>query len=917
MKRNNLLLILIYSLVISSLFHAPLHAQVQEKISGLFPGIPFPRFTQQVTSMTGYRFYFSPDDLQDFQVNISAKDNTLSQILEAVFDQTDFKFSIDSEKRVFITKYQPLDLKLAKDFFERGNSKEALDSLNRQTDIERAYSRNKLYVIGNPSSQKEATLSGKITGIETGNPVFGAVVFERAEYRRAISNEDGYFQILLPVGRHTLFIQNLGGFIEQRQISLQGDGILDVAIEENIISLSEVTVSSDRMTNISRPEMGVQKLNIQSMKKIPAILGEVDVIRSILTLPGVQTVGEASVGFNVRGGAADQNLILYNHSTIYNPSHLFGLFSAFNPDVVESVELYKAGIPVQYGGRLSSVLDIKANYGNNEKIRVTGGIGLLTGRLSVDGPIGERTTFSLGARSTYSDWLLQLLEENTDFNDGRASFYDLNFSMSHQLNNKNIIRVNAYNSNDNFRFDRDTTFRYENLNFNIGWTHYFNERLEAELVLGRDNYAFGIEGRDNPSNAYDFGFNIRQDFAKIHFNYDYNFRHKFNFGVQSTRYRLNPGKIQPSGLESIVVTEEVNQEHALESAFYFGDNIEISEQLTLNLGGRYVLYQFLGPNTGRFYTPGLPISSTTLSREETFNQGDVIQTYHGPEFRISGRYILNNISSIKAGYNTGRQFIHLVTNNAAIAPTDIWKLSDNNILPQWGDQISLGYYRNLKLDRYEFSVETYHRSLRNLLDFRSGSTLILNNTVEQAVVRSEGRAYGAEILLRKNTGKLNGWVSYTYSRSLLRTAKDEEAEKINNGEWYPNNFDQPHNAVLVGNYEWSKRFSTSINANYSTGRPITLPVAKFQYGGSERVFFSDRNAYRIPDYFRIDLSVNIEGNHKVRKLAHSSWSFGVYNLLGRRNPYSVFFTPVNGTLQGYQLSIFAQPIPFITYNFKI
>ncbi|PSL02638.1 TonB-dependent receptor [Cecembia rubra] len=917
MTRNKLILILIFSLISCLFFQTALHAQEQQKISGLFPGISFPRFAQQVNSMTGYQFYYNQEDLADLQVNISAKDNTLTQILEALFEQTDFKFSIDTEKRVFITKHKPLDLKLAKDFFESPDPLLKTDSLTRQSDIERAFSRNKLYVIGNPGNQKEATLKGKITGIETGNPVFGAVVFERTEYRRAITNEEGYFQILLPVGRHTLFIQNLGGFIEQRQISLQGDGILDVAIEENIISLSEVTVNSDRMTNISRPEMGVQKLNIQSMKKIPAVLGEVDVIRSILTLPGVQTVGEASVGFNVRGGAADQNLILYNHSTIYNPSHLFGLFSAFNPDVVESVELYKAGIPIQYGGRLSSVLDVKAKYGNNEKIKVTGGIGLLTGRLAVDGPIGENTTFSIGARSTYSDWLLQLLEENTDFKDGRASFYDLNVSISHKLDNKNIIRANAYNSNDNFRFDRDTTFRYENLNFNIGWTHYFNERLEAEFVVGRDNYSFGIEGRDNPSNSYDFGFNIRQDFAKIHFNYDYDFRHKFNFGIQSTRYRLNPGKIQPWGLESIVAPEEVNQEQALETAFYIGDNIEISEQLTVSLGGRYALYNFLGPNTSRIYTPGLPMARTTLIREETFNAGEVIKTHHGPEFRISGRYILNNISSLKAGYNTGRQFIHLVTNNAAIAPTDIWKLSDNNILPHWGDQISLGYYRNLKVDKYEFSIETYHRNLRNLLDFRSGSTLILNNTVEQAVVRSQGRAYGAEVLLRKNTGKLNGWISYTYSRSLLKTAKDEPAEKINNGEWYPNNFDQPHNAVLVGNYEWSKRFSTSVNANYSTGRPITLPVAKFEYGGSERVFFSDRNAYRIPDYFRIDLSVNIEGNHKVRKLAHSSWSVGVYNLLGRRNPYSVYFTPVNGILEGYKLSIFAQPIPFISYNFRI
>jgi hypothetical protein len=892
-------------------------AQEVERFSGMYPGIPFTRFVQQMESASSYRFYFSAEKLQDFRVNISAQENTMAQMLEGIFDQTEFNFSIDNKKRVFITEGKKLNLRIANNFLNNNEPSSSFGSTSRQEDTDRAFSRNKLYIIGTGSNQNEATISGVITGLETGDPVFGAVVFEKVDYKRAITNELGEYNLKLPKGRHTLFIQNLGGFVEQRQIEIQGDGELDIAIEENIISLSEITVSSDRMTNISRPEMGVQKLDIQSMRKLPAVLGEVDVIRSILTLPGVQTVGEASVGFNVRGGAADQNLILFNNSTVYNPSHLFGLFSAFNPDVVESVELYKAGIPVQYGGRLSSVLDVQTKYGDNEKVRVTGGIGLLTGRLTVEGPVGENTTFVFGGRSTYSDWLLNILEENTDFQDARASFYDLNFHLSHRLNNKNIIKINAYTSRDNFRFDRDTTFYYENLNFNAGWTHYFNEKMEAELLVGRDNYSFDIEGRDNPNDAYDFGFRIQQDFVKANFNYDYDFRHKLNFGISSTRYRLRPGFIEPSGETSIIVGEEVRPEYALETAIYLGDNFEINDQLSIAYGGRWAFYQFLGPNTAREYAEGLPISATTLVGERSFESGQVIQSYHGPELRLSARYLLNNISSVKVGYNTGRQFIHLITNNAAIAPTDIWKLSDPNILPQWGDQLSVGYYRNLKLDQYEFSIEAYHRNMRNLLDFRSGSTLILNNTVEQAVVRSDGRAYGAEILLKKNQGKLNGWVSYTYSRSLLRTAKDEFAEKINGGDWYPNNFDQPHNVVVVTNYEWSKRLSTSMNANYNIGRPITLPVAQFNYGGSERVFFSDRNAYRIPDYFRIDLSVNIEGNHKVRKLAHSSWSLGVYNLLGRRNPYSVFFTPVNGTLQGYQLSIFAQPIPFITYNFKI
>jgi hypothetical protein len=695
---------------------------------------------------------------------------------------------------------------------------------------------------------------------------------------------------------------------------MRGDGVLDITIEESIISLSEVVVSSEKMSNITRPEMGVQSMSIQSMKRIPAVLGEVDVIQSILTLPGVSTVGEASAGFNVRGGAADQNLVLYQNATIYNPNHLFGFFSAFNPDMVEGVDLYKAGVPVQYGGRLSSVLDVKTNFGNSEKISGAGGIGLLTGRLSLQGPIGDKTTFMVGARSTYSNWLLNLLEENTDFSGSRASFHDVNFNIRHQLDEKNQIYLTSYWSHDDFTFDRDTVFAYSNKNINLGWTHYYNDRLESEFVVGVDQYDFGIDGRQNVLNAFKFGFDIRQEHFRSKFKYEFDDRHTFTFGVNSIRYRMNPGTLEPIG-ESLIIPEQVRFEQALETAFYFGDDFEVTDQLTVNYGMRYVLYNYLGPNQVNQYLEGsLPSESTLLDRQQVDSR--VINTYHGPEFRISGRYSFDNFSSIKAGYNTMRQHIHLLSNTSAITPTDTWKLSDPHIRPQWGDQLSVGYYRNLKGNAYEASLEVYHRNMRNLIDYRSGATLILNHDIEQDILQTEGRAFGAEVMLRKNEGKLNGWVSYTLSRSLLRTAEWETREKINNGNYYPSNFDQPHNVVLVANYEFSKRVNTSLNANYSTGRPITLPVSKFMYAGSERIFFSERNQYRIPDYFRIDLSVNLEGNHKVRKLAHASWSFGVYNVLGRSNPYSVYFTPVNGVMEGYQLSIFAQPIPFITYNFR-
>jgi hypothetical protein len=365
-----------------------------------------------------------------------------------------------------------------------------------------------------------------------------------------------------------------------------------------------------------------------------------------------------------------------------------------------------------------------------------------------------------------------------------------------------------------------------------------------------------------------------------------------------------------------VIEKDLEDEQAREISIYIGDEFFINDRFSVSYGGRYMFYQLYGPLTVNQYVPGAPITESNVIGEETFGKGENVKTYHGPEFRVSGRYNLSNQSSVKFGFNTMRQNIHLLSNTSAIAPTDSWKLSDSYIKPQSGGQASLGYYRNLASNRIEFSTEVYYRYMNNLLDYRSGASIILNENIEQDILNSIGKAYGVELLLKKNTGTLKGSLAYTYSRSLLQTSDEPSIEKINNGDFYSSNFDQPHHVVLVANYELSKRVNASVNGNYSTGRPVTLPISKFEYAGSERVYFSERNAYRIPDYFRIDLSINLEGNHKVNKLAHSSWSLGVYNVLGRSNPYSVYYTAVEGQLRGYQLSIFARPIPFITYNFR-
>ncbi|GAB3649465.1 carboxypeptidase-like regulatory domain-containing protein [Echinicola sediminis] len=891
----------------------------KETISGLFPGISFSRFANNMETKTGFRFYFKPEDVAEVKVNVSANNNELKDVLELIFENTGIRFTIDDKNRVFIHRKQQFYTGLSKDFFKSDTTKTSPSEQYDESTLERAYSKNKLWVIGTESpinNSEKAELSGTVYGLKSGEPIFGAVIFEKNDYTRAITDENGHFSISLPKGRHTLYIQHLGQFQEQRQLELLGPGHLKLQIDESIVSLDEVVVSSDRLSNVNRTEMGVEVIPVETMKKLPSTMGEVDVIKSILTLPGVKTVGESSVGFNVRGGAADQNLILLNQSTIYNPSHLFGFFSSFNTDMVEKVELHKAGMPANLGGRLSSVLDIQGNYGNQEKLHGKGGIGLLTSRLTLDGPIGDNTSFLVSGRTTYGNWLLDLVNEKSDFNAAGASFYDLNVNVKHDINEKNVLKLSTYWSQDHFNFDQDTTYRYSNRNINLNWSHYFNDQLESNMMLGYDHYRFGISGREDALNAFDFDFDISQLNFKLHFDYAYKAHRTLKFGLDNIHYQLNPGSQQPFGESSVVLPATVYREKAMETALFINEVAEINEKLTAEYGIRYVVYNFLGPHELFEYAPGIGKNESTITGQKRYQNNEVIETYHAPEFRMSLRYLLDNFTSLKAGFHTTRQYIHLLSNTSAVTPTDTWKLSDPHVKPQQGRQFSLGLYKNLDQGILETSLEVYYRSMKNLIDYRSGAELVLNNELEQDVLNTDGQAYGAELMIKKPTGRLSGWLSYTFSRSLLQTSPNEPAEKVNEGKWYPSNFDQPHDIMLVANYEFNQRANVSMNANYSTGRPITLPVAKFNYNGSEQVYYSDRNAYRIPDYFRIDLSLNLEGSHKIKKLAHASWSLGVYNVLGRNNPYSVYYMPVKGILRGYQLSIFAQPIPYITYNFK-
>ena len=753
-----------------------------------------------------------------------------------------------------------------------------------------ALSQNKVYQIGDKTNIKKggrAYLSGYVRDSRTGEPVTGVSIVNPKTNIYAQSDAAGFYKILLPVGESTLEVS--GYSLEDAKVHLQvyNDGTLDITVTEKVYALTGVVVSAENFNKVRNNEIGIEKVRMDKVKNVPVVFGEADVVKIILTLPGVKSVGEAGGGFNVRGGATDQNLVLFNGGTVYNPSHLFGMFSGFNPDIVNDIELYKSSIPVEYGGRISSVLDVNSREGNNRTITGSLGLGLLSARAHVEGPVSKNTSFIVGARSTYSDWLLNLLPEGSEYNNGTASFYDITAGVTHRFNEKSTLHLNGYWSQDGFRFSVDTSYSYSNGNASLKWRYNFHEKHKLELSAGYDIYSYATYDKYNPVNSYEMSFKIRQGYGKLKFKSVLGEKHTLTYGVDAIRYDLSPGSYLPYGKESLVVPDILPTENALEGAAYLSHSWTIGDRFFVDYGLRYSAMK----NDGK--------------------------TYSNPEIRVSGRVMLSPDVSFKAGFNSLTQYVHMLSNTTAMSPTDIWKLSDKDIKPQLGWQAAGGLYANLFQNKVEASLEGYYKTMENYLDYKSGAVLLMNRNLAEDVVETQGKAYGVELMLKKPLGKLNGWFAYTWSRTRLREDGDRGDMAINGGKWYDASYDKPHDVKLVANYKFTQRISLSVNGDYSTGRAITIPVAKYEYDGGYKLYYSARNGHRIPDYFRIDASMNFEPTHKINAFTHFSFTVGVYNLTGRKNVYSIYFdTDSEGKIKGHKLCIFGAPIPYVNFNFK-
>ena len=750
--------------------------------------------------------------------------------------------------------------------------------------------RNKVYTIGDAAVDKGKAMKsvhGTVTEAETGEPMYGVVVFDDNTKSYTRTDRRGNYTLSLPGGENVLNFSADGKEDLALRVVVRSDGGLNVVMTEKVTMLKEAVVSAESMAQHRNTEMGVEKVSVKTMNKIPSAFGEGDVIKAVLTLPGVKSVGEASGGFNVRGGSADQNLILFNGSTIYNPTHLFGIFSAFNPDIVSNVELYKSSIPAEYGGRVSSVLRVDSKDGDMQKWKGSAGIGVLTSRLQLEGPIVKgKTSVNAGGRITYSDWIMKRLPKNSAYSGGSAGFADANFGLTHRFDANNSLHVYGYYANDRFTFGGDTTFRYNNVNASVVWKHR-SKIGRTEVSAGYDRYTNRLSAHEWESGAYDLDTYIRQVFLRMDRKRQLGLYHELAWGMHMTHYMLDPGILTPFGFDSMVRARTLKRENAEEPAFYLSDTWKPTDEFSLEGGVR--------------------ISTFFALKDET--------VYFGlPDLRLALKYSPLENLSFKAGLNSLTQYIHLISNTSAVSPMDTWKLSDAAIKPTWGWQGAGGVYWTELNTGIDFSAELYYKRTRFALDFRPGAQLAMNPDLADDLIPVFGRAYGVEVMAKKTTGKITGWLSYTYSRAHQKEMQDRGNETIAGGDWYNAPYDKPHEFKLVTNFALTHRYSFSVNVDYSTGRPVTVPIGTYWYGGNWRMAYDERNSFRIPDYFRTDIAFNIDPGHYLKAAFHTTITVGVYNVTGRKNPYSVFFKNDSGVANGYMLSVFATQIPYVNLN---
>ncbi len=772
-----------------------------------------------------------------------------------------------------------------------------------------------------------ATVTGTVRDGATGEVLIGAVVYEPESEEGATTDVSGSFRMELPVGNHRLRLSYIGYEERYYDVRLVSDGRATFELFSETIYLDPFVLEAQRaQDNVLRSQMSVVTMDAQTLRELPATFGEQDIVRSMTMLPGVQSVGEFGTGFNVRGGSADQNLILIENVPLFNASHLFGLISVINPDMVSNVTLMKAGIPARYGERASSVMDVRLNAGlDRTETSIRGGLGLINSRLLLQTPVvEERATFSFGARSSYSDWLLNKMPDE-DLMNSTARFHDFTAITNIALNPRNYLNLFGYYSYDRFGFLEEQTIDYSNILSSLRWNRIIHESLSSTLILGWSRYEYQVLEQPHINELLHSRMESSLDYKSLKalFSWQPWRDHSLEFGGNLIHYNIHPGELSPFGESSTVMHELMDAEQAVEMSVFVSDDMALGELVQMELGFRYTHYLQLGPATVNLYEEGKPMNEQHITGKKDYGQYDIVSSYGGLEPRFGLRYRTGEASSAKVSYNRINQYINLISNTSVISPTDLWKLSDTHIKPLRSDQYAIGYFQNFLDNTIETSLEAYYRNFHNSIEYSSGAEIVMNELLETDVINAKGYGYGVELYVRKNTGRLTGWTSYTFSSSMRRSQEGFREKQINRNRYFPSNYDRPHNLVVNLNYNISRRWRFGASFTYSSGRPVTLPELSYTYGRDYLIYYSDRNKYRLPDYHRLDLSITLGQNLRTDQSGKGSWTLSLMNVYGRKNPYSLFYRrePAGAgshrSFNLYQLYIIGRPLPTITYNYSI
>lgn len=863
-------------------------------------------FLDEIENQTGFHVYYKAEWLEGKSVRLSYREMPLDKVLESALPPLGLEYRFVSGNKLIILPEE--EVKMVMMQLARIQDKEA-----------------GVIVVGSlkqAGKKPAATLKGKVTAGATGETIPGATIqIEDTPYATA-SGFDGSYSLTVKPGLYKVVINSIAFEPAVYSINLLSDGSCDFELFDQVHKLDEVNVYADRSDkNVSRDQMSLIELDRRNIRLMTAVAGEKDIIKSLTRLPGVQSVGEFGAGINVRGGGEDQNLYLIDEAPLFNTAHVFGLLSVLNPDAVKSAMLYKGHIPVEFGERVSSVMDIKLAQNHISKTNVVGGIGLYSSRLMVKTPlIKDKVSLQLGGRSSYSDWLLQKIPDY-NLRNSSAGFYDLNATVTGDFK-KDKLSLTLYASHDNFSYTNDFTYRYGNRLGSFNWTHIITPTLTGKLSLAMSNYAVDKDEKVLTYEQSTTSSAIEYVKAKTDFTFTGIEKHTLRLGLHGIRYRVDPGRQKPLNDSSLVVHSRLEHERGVEWAGYLSDNYELSDKLSVQAGIRFSAFCKLGPGTISVYEAGKPVTDASAEDSRVYASNDVIQSHFSLEPRVSLKYLINEHSSVKMSYNRNVQNLFLISSSSVPTPDNIWKLSDQFLKPMISNQVAIGYYHNLFNNLVEFSAEVYYKALKNIPDYRDDARIIMNPNLERDLTPASGTNYGIELMLRKNAGKVEGLIGYTYSRSLRKTNSPYAVEMINKNREYSSPYDKPHDLNMEAIYNVNRRLRFSANFSLASGRPVTLPEYKYNTGRDWVVVYSDRNEYRLPTYHRLDLSISLDESLRRKKKWKGSWTFTLMNVYARKNPYSVFYSKGDpqepGVSQVYSLQklyFIGKPLPTLTYNF--